>query len=522
MYKILIVDDEPFILEGLRHIIDWEEYDLEIMGEASYGTEALEIIDKNNIDILITDIRMPFMDGFELIRRIRERDLDIKIIILSGYDDFSYVKEAVQLGIENYILKPMSKEELISTLAATRKKIENDLQKKIKLTEGSRVLRDNMLLRWVMNDITKEELLERMTLLGINIESNEYMVVIISAGKNGQKPEIEKIVNQVLDRVIRALSFPDLGGDIILIISDVTDAQKEHLFKKVFPEIQQKLKLYIQDEVFITAGSYENGLQNVYKSYSHARYLQDYRLIMPSKRILSYVETVKSELKGNIELKIDYDALCNFIILKKSEEALTLIEEFYNSLKGFTGLSPSVVYNITIEILFNITSTIKRLKGGKDIFEEMIDIKDMYVNILKVKNIIELKEWLKVVINSSIDYLSTDDDRNKKLIERVLAYIHNNYANEINLKTIASEFSINTAYLGQSFKKQTGESFTNYLNRLRVEKAIELMSKSNLKVNEISKAVGYYNISYYYTMFKKITGVSPNEYKVNSFLPSDI
>ncbi len=517
MYKILIVDDEPFILDGLRHIIDWEEYDLEIIGEASYGSEALEIIDKNNIDILITDIRMPFMDGFELIRQIRERDLDIKCIILSGYDDFSYVKEAVQLGIENYILKPISKGELISTLLATQKKIENDLQKKARITEGSKVLRDNLLLRWVMNDITEEELLDRMNFLGINIESKEYMVVNISANKNDKKPAIEKVINQVIDGIIPALTFSDLGGDMILIIFDLTDAQKALLFNKLFPEIQQELKSYTQDEVFITAGSYEKGLQNVYKSYSCARYLQDYRLIMPSKRILSYADTIKNERNGNIELKIDYDALCNFIILKRREEALKLIEEFYNSLIGIPGLNPSVVYNITIEILFNTTTTIKRLRGGKDVFGEMKVIKDMYVNILKIKNIDELMDWLKVVINSSVDYLSIEDDRNNKLIERVLIYIHNNYAGEINLKTIASEFSINTAYLGQLFKKQMGESFTNYLNRYRVEQAIELMSKSNLKVNEISKSVGYYNISYFYTVFKKITGVSPNEYTINTF-----
>ena len=147
MYKVLIADDEPFILEGLADLINWEEHGLQIAGLVSNGLDAKNIVDSSDIDILITDNRMPRMDGIELIKYIAQTEKNIKFIILSGYNDFEYVKEAAKIGIENYLLKPVDEKELISTLINTVDKIENEIYKKKELQQGYNILRDNIHFR---------------------------------------------------------------------------------------------------------------------------------------------------------------------------------------------------------------------------------------------------------------------------------------------------------------------------------------------------------------------------------------
>ena len=179
MYNVLIADDEPAILQGMANIIYWESFDFKIAGFAQCGTEALEIIQKEDIQILITDIKMPYMDGLELIKSIRNDGRNIKCIILSGYDDFQYVKEAAKLGIENYLLKPLSEVELVSTLQSTLQKIQQEHFMQSGVREGLNILKNNILQRWVTNNIDQNELQERATLLNIDLKCSKYLVIII-------------------------------------------------------------------------------------------------------------------------------------------------------------------------------------------------------------------------------------------------------------------------------------------------------------------------------------------------------
>lgn len=179
MYKVLLVDDEPFIIDGLKQIIDWEEYGMEICGTAANGLEASHRLETNPADILITDIRMPKMNGLELIRHLKSRNSATRFIILSGYDDFEYLKESIQLGIENYLLKPVNQEELLATLVTTIRKIESDTNRTLNLPKDIDIIRENILFRWVANLIMPAELLERSSLLGIDLENTQYCVCVL-------------------------------------------------------------------------------------------------------------------------------------------------------------------------------------------------------------------------------------------------------------------------------------------------------------------------------------------------------
>ena len=176
MYKALVVDDEPIILEGFDNLISWEEFGIEISAKAENGKAALQIVREEEIDLLITDIRMPEMSGLELLKTIRQEGKSIKVIILSGYDDFQYVKEASKYGIENYLLKPIEENELEETLLHLTEKLENEQKQQNRLQESYQLLRSNILYRWITGAIGEEELTMRAEFLDISLEKQWYQV----------------------------------------------------------------------------------------------------------------------------------------------------------------------------------------------------------------------------------------------------------------------------------------------------------------------------------------------------------
>ena len=184
MYNVMLVDDEIYMLNGLKHIINWEAYGFEIVGTASNGLKALELSKTLDIDIILTDVKMPKMNGLELIHALKEAKPHIKFIILSGYNDFDYVKEALQLGIENYLLKPINEEELLQTLINIVKKIEVAHTAYIKALEDSSILKNNILNRWITHTISMSELCERAQLLDLDLTASHYIISVMQLLKN--------------------------------------------------------------------------------------------------------------------------------------------------------------------------------------------------------------------------------------------------------------------------------------------------------------------------------------------------
>jgi two-component system response regulator YesN len=185
VYKVLLADDEPMILKGLKRLINWDDYGLEITGVAVNGEDAWRKIEKAGVDILITDIRMPKLDGLELLKKISDDHRNIKTIVVSGYDDFSYVKQALQYGIENYILKPINEDELSSTLLHIIEKMDQEKRRQKILQCGIDTLRDNIIDRWLQGAIDENELLERAGFLGIDTKAPFYLLMVIAVDSGG-------------------------------------------------------------------------------------------------------------------------------------------------------------------------------------------------------------------------------------------------------------------------------------------------------------------------------------------------
>lgn len=227
MFKVFIVDDEPFIIEGLYDIVDWAKLGMEIVGHAENGAIALEAMKVTPADILITDISMPVMSGLDLIRHVRAVHPELKVIVLSGYNEFDYLKEGMALGIENYLLKPINLEEFKGTLRTVAQKL-NVNRSELALNEQSmRILRDNVMYRWLQDQISPKEFQERADLLGIELDQRYVQVSILRAG-HSMAEVFDSVMNQ-LSSSENVVPFRDMDGDIVLVFNadDVSSCKED-------------------------------------------------------------------------------------------------------------------------------------------------------------------------------------------------------------------------------------------------------------------------------------------------------
>lgn len=521
MYKVMLVDDEIYMLNGLKTIINWEEYGLEIVATASNGLNALEISRQLPIDIVLTDVKMPKMDGLKLIHALKAEKPSIKFIILSGYNDFDYVKEALKLGIENYLLKPINDEELSQTLLNIIKNLEATHLAHLRALEDSSILKNNILNRWISNTISMHELCERAQLLHLDLTASTYVICALQI-INNQKSQVYDDFNDLRTKVsnichtIFLNSFPninhevfcDFSGNILLYLSD-TNTSLSYISLKdslnmCILEITQKLKI----DIFCTIGSLEADFHNLSLSYANATNLMEYLLILPPNSVLDYETKIKwnKELTNSISIQTDY--FKNLLQTQNALELLTYIDALYQ--KAFECRSPSLIKHLSVE-LFYLMHKVQKDKGELSSYTEE-NSPDIYCFIYKLDDKTKLINFIK---QSALNVMQFQHEEIPlhPLVKRTIDFIHSHLAEDISLKVLAAHFNINPSYLGQLFKNETGQLFTNYVHQVRIEKAKNLLCHSTLNANEIAIKVGYTNTNYFYTCFKKFTGKYPTDYR---------
>ncbi len=521
MLKAIITDDEQAILKGLSGIIQWEDYGIEIVGQASNGIEALQLIESLNVSILITDIQMPEMNGLALIKEAKRRGYPIKSIILSGYDDFEYVKEAIQLGIENYLLKPIVRDELCSTLMNLIEKINQELNQQNQLRSDSLILRNNILNRWLTNNISPSHLKERSDLLQIDLSGSQYLVclfkILYEDHHDISHRELinfasENICSEVLNTHGKVITFCDMNSHIVALFDGSTDLVSDRVHAWLH-ECASAINKLLKCDVFITVGSRERNSEEVHRSYSAAVELMNYSLIMPPNSIADHAQIAKESFLNNERIDLDYDRFQQCLSAKNLDQALQYIDITFGKIVQFGDSALLRAYPIVMDLLFRVLNALHRIKINA---ETLFNVQDtMFLHFIHAKTLEELRDWLQSIVVKAIKKMDAEDEVSNPMIQRVLAYLETHFADNVSLKTIAYSFNVNAAYLGQLFIKENGETFSNYLNAKRIEKAVELLADPDLELHEISEKVGYANQSYFNLIFKKTTGMYPSKYRLN-------
>ncbi|MBL4936236.1 response regulator transcription factor [Clostridium sp. YIM B02515] len=508
MYKVLLVDDEILILNGLRNIIDWEELELSIEDTALNGEDALNKFRENPVDIIITDISMPKLNGLELIEEIKKINSSVKFIILSGYDDFNYARNAIKLGIENYILKPINEDELKGTLENIVSKINsNDKNMNLNL-ETLEVLKENILYRWATDNISHYELEEREFILGIGLGFSYYSAAIIEFEFSSEIfQKLYKYIVGAVNKESCCTVFKDLGNNIILVMANNDVEVLQNNLRVFFGNLICSLREGLNVNTFISVGTTEAGYKNLPKSYNAAKKLKDYILMHGYNRVIYAFE--KNYKKEHLDLDVSYLKEFKKCILSKDISLVkNHIDNTFGMLSSAETSNPSIIQNSAVKMILIIREIYSELNIMSLPKDE--DIKEIILYIINLKVLDEIKNLIKNESIKLLEHIKRNSSETSPVIQQVIHYIKNNYQNEISIKTLSQKFNINPSYLGQVFHKEVGEPFSDYLTRIRNEKAKDMLLNTNLKINEIAQSVGYSDTSYFYRKFKEVFGISPN------------
>ncbi len=508
MCRVLIVDDENLIVEGLKAIIPWKELGVKEIFTANDGEEALEVFDKNKIDILISDISMPKMNGLELIKNVKSISSSTKSIILSGYDDFAYAKEAIYLGIENYILKPINEEELTETIKLTIDKIrDEELEKNIEQEELD-TIKDNIYKRWITNKISIYELEKREFVLTIGLQYSSYVVALVKIkDKSNDLNKIKSFLQQLVKEKQGQVVLLD-NNILAVILAKNTEVDNEKLYY-YFKDVISEFKKEREEDIFISIGYVVNNPSSLYKSFESAEYLQDYLLQYGYNSVASDYKINKSKQKLKDNLGIDMGVFNKLLLEQDSKAIDKYLEETFYTLRITEGITPDKITNISIKLLLCLKKAADELTVNDYKINEYLNnlIEYMATN----ETIYELEDTLREECHEFIKDIGSYEYT--PVIRQVVNYVNLNYNEKLSIKTLSQSYNINTSYLGQVFTKEVGMSFSDYVNKVKNEKAKELLLTSNLKINDIAKTVGFEDTSYFYRKFKNYFGVNPQAFR---------
>lgn len=535
MYKVLLVEDEVLVREAITENIVWNEIGLRLITSCKNGREAIEAIEKEVPDIVITDICMPYIDGMQLSEYIYTRYPETKIIIFSGYDEFEYAKQALQYKVEEYLLKPVTAGELTELLVKIKNKIDTQRKEKndIKRLRGTYYKHLNTIRSQVLNDLilgnkVEEEYKDEMKESGIELSKKYFKVAIIDTeisypsdfviGNNQNQSAllsfaIYNIVNEIMSAQSLGLTFQQKDRKIVLIFESDLKVNFENEVRAVCELIQDKIKDYLQVEIFIGIGKKVDSLSKIYLSYEQAFELINYSYLYGHNCIISQQEI--DFFRKEIDISTNIEKLLLQVTRQFYKEIELELDRLLKKIKE-AYLRKEEVSIIMQSIIVAANETLK-LAGVERHVKESKDEQWIY-EFEKKKNIYDAFEIVKEYLNSVMEQLyDLKEDTSKKQSLLALDYIEKNYQNsELTLQMLCKYLSMSPSYFSAIFKKETGETFVEALTKKRMQVAKNLLKYTSLKNYEIAEKIGFSDAHYFSQTFKKYIGKTPKEYAKES------
>lgn len=531
MLKVFLVEDEFVVRQGIKNNIDWKSHGYDFCGEAADGELAFPMIQKLKPDIVITDIRMPFMDGLVLSRLIKKELPWVEIIILSGYEEFEYAKEGIKIGIAQYLLKPINGEELLKEVDAVSEKIrerhkENEIRDKyIKEMEENFLKEQKDLFQYlVTGSKSAAQLLEMADRLDIDISAMWYNIVLIKIQStyhayeefSNSLIEIEEKLKEIADEASLLIFDRNLEGKALLFKGD----SKEEIIKiqnGYLDKIKNMLMEYENVRYFGGIGIPVNRLGELTVSFekaSHAfahRYLVNESLILKCEEVEQgvYIEKEKFNISNVNPKHMDRNKIREFLKVGDKEEVIYFVDEFFKDLGTNVMKSNMFRQYIIMDAYFCVADFLEDIKISRDEIETfdadsgILQSEKTAVNYIVriIKKALELRE-------------KTASNRYGDIVGEVMDYIEQNYADEeLSLNLLASHVNFSPNHLSMIFSQQTGKTFIKYLTDLRMNKAKELLRCTGKRSSSIAVEVGYRDPHYFSYLFKKTQGITPTQYR---------
>lgn len=522
MYKIIIVDDEKEIRQGLSEFIDWYELGFDLVASFEDGKEAIEYLEKNDVDIILTDILMAEVSGLELAEYVHINKPRIKVVIISGYKEFEYAKKAMEFNVDNYLLKPTDIDQTVKVFLEIKKKLDKErddqtrqreIQKKYQ--EMVPMLEEQFFLDLLAGGLGgKSQIMRKMSAIDLDIEPDTSRCMIVYVDLPAINSNVNKEWIHGKERLHIALRnsfrfsrdgmryFPVFADDclkVIVITLENSDCQ-EMSFKvdRHLEEVIETIRKILGLKITIAEKRYFSSLIELSKYREHFKItgedtVEDANYSLEPEIYHHLVQKCKLFVSNIVEG--DLEALSNLgesYMAEISGLPLRLIQRLVSDL--FT-----ILFNKLYEMGFKFDSTIFR--------------KTDYLNIAQIDNAEAVKVLLIEGLTSLAGYMASQRMNSLETsISRAVQYVENNYSRDISLDDVSNEVFLSPVYFSRLFKQQTGDNFTDYLTRVRMEKAIQLIGLGKYKTYEISSMVGYNSSKYFSKVFKLYTGYAPKDY----------
>ena len=531
MLKVFLVEDEFVVREGIKKKIDWEAHGYEFCGEASDGELAFPMIQKLKPDIVITDIRMPFMDGLELSRLIKKEMPWIEIMILTGHQEFEYAKEGIKLGVAQYLSKPINGDELLKEVDEVAAKIEEKREEREIKEKYRKEMEENFLKErkelfqyLVTGSKSVTELLELGDKLGMDLSAMWYSIVLMKTQSMYQAHdeysnsliEIEDRLKN-LDEQMKVISFDrNLEGKAILFQADSKE-ELEQLQTDYLQRMEAILKEYEQVRYFGGVGVPVNRLRELSVSFERASHAFAHRYLIGDSCILNsadmeqgrYLEQDEFRIHDVNTKQIDRNKIKEFLKLGDKGEVIYFVEEFFKAL-GMGAMKSNIFRQyITMDAYFCVVDFVE----GLQLEREEIEAPDVMSGALQSQE--SAIQYVIRIMTKAVELREkTASNRYGDIVDEVMSYIEKNYAQEeLSLNLLASHVNFSPNHLSMIFSQQTGQTFIKYLTDFRMNKAKELLRCTNKRSSVIAMEVGYKDSHYFSYLFKKTQGMTPTQYR---------
>ena len=532
MYRILLVDDEILVRDAIKENIDWKSLDCELVGDCENGKQASEFVKEHPVDIVLTDILMPYMDGMELSKFLHDNYPDVVIVIFSGFGEFEYAKKAIQYGVSEYLLKPVTAMELTGVINKMKEKVDqlrSEKNKMNKLTENSEKYRKNAQVIRSKNmealvncttDVSKS--IQRLAEMGIDISAISYRVALFDIDLYSGMYELDtekqqesalmafvlyNISDEIVTREEAGFAYQEGNNRVGILFQEKWSRNFTEKTREICREIQEKTKEVMGFDVSMGIGKWVKKPEELVQSHNMAQDTLQYRYLLGGNLLIDMEEQPEEK---NLSIKAYVEKLPAALKAGKKENAEHILEQISSEIKeARVDKSRACVY--LQQIIRAADETCEDMVPDSKLFSKREALLQQVTEQNSFDSAVELvRNHIGEIFQTLSDANSSSGQRQARL---ALDYIQKNYMDpDLSLNSICSYLNISTSYFSTIFKDLTGETFTEVLIRTRMEKAKELLENTTMKNYEIAEKVGFADPHYFGISFKKMTGCTPTEY----------
>lgn len=529
LYTFLIVDDEPIIREGMRDHIPWEELGFRFVAACGNGNEALEVLERTPVDVVLTDICMPFMDGLALARHIRNQYPATKVILLTGYDEFDYAHQALKLGVDDYILKPITPAFVREMLLSLRKKLDEERKRfqddqflRKQLEESLPLLRERVLNRLLTPEVSISDMESHFKFLNLSIpvQGVQYIISVVELlSALGTEHEVMNRLSEIgaTHKILQTthvpwIDFRNAHNQSVFLLWSAT-AQGVYREALLMAELlENHLPLYVKGTVHIGVGNPVSSLDRIHQSYQEAVEALQLSILRGQRKVLSYRE-ITGGSRGKVgELTYWGKEIRKALILGDQEYARKIVGAMKNHVRSVIHRLEEYHLILTLTVAYLLQSAQELEIPVSEFFSSHTN---PFIEVQACKTLEEMEDWLLRFIEKMNQYLRIQqEDFSLQKVREAELFIKESYSNpNLTIGLLCKELSISTSYFSAIFKKHRGKTFLEYLTEIRIEKAKELLKTTNLKTYEIAERVGYPDSHYFSLLFRKTVGIPPTAFR---------